>query len=139
MAKYIIKWLEEVYDADLDEDFLERYGCEPFEIEADSLEEAVRKGKDIAYSKMSKSYIEGKCISGPFDVHVEEVLGTNRNVLYKNESIRECRWCGKDYDFKKRQEEVRKQDEERGLTVSSHAANYCENLCWIEADKTGSC
>ncbi len=54
--------------------------------------------------------------------------------LYK-----ECLWCGKKYDFKERQKQVRKQDLERKITTTSHASDYCENQCWFEADKTGSC
>ncbi len=54
-------------------------------------------------------------------------------------ALRECGWCPKTYDYKKRQEQVMKQSRERGVTTKSHAAEYCSNHCWFEADKTGSC
>ncbi len=53
-------------------------------------------------------------------------------------SSRECRWCGEKYNFKEREEAVRKQNAERGVTAPDHATEYCKNECWFEADKTGS-
>lgn len=54
------------------------------------------------------------------------------------EVIVECKWCGEKYNLKQRQEEVRKQESERGVTTPNRAPDYCTNQCWIKADETNS-
>lgn len=46
-----------------------------------------------------------------------------------------CKWCDGHYNHNERLEEIRRQNQERGLTVEGSAPDYCSNSCWISSVK----